>query len=364
VVKTRLNKNKHKMKKRVLFILKRRHDYNQEHYSNEGLATGLYNSATFVKDMLAKKGVPSKLVVVVDNNDIDREVALFNPTHVIIEGLWVVPEKFNVLNQLHPNVKWIVRIHSNTPFLANEGVAFDWIAQYTTKSKVYVATNAKQMNKELKFYVKGRYSSTPEREQNKIIDLPNYYPKVFKSTKRPNSKDEYINVGCFGAIRPLKNHMTQAIAALKFANSINKKLRFHINTGRIEQNGQSVYNNLKAFFNTISDKGHHLVEHEWMPREEFLELCGQMDLGMQVSFSETFNIVAADFISQGVPVISSKEIPWMSRFFTTNPTNSDDISKILSRAYNQYSTNVLFNKSNLKIYSKKSEKIWSNFLVR
>ncbi|MCZ2208041.1 hypothetical protein, partial [Cylindrospermopsis raciborskii] len=71
------------MKKRVLFVLKRRHDYNEEHYSHEGLTTGLYNSATFVKDMLHHEGVSSKLVVVTDNNDIDREVAIFKPTHVI-----------------------------------------------------------------------------------------------------------------------------------------------------------------------------------------------------------------------------------------------------------------------------------------
>jgi len=33
-----------------------------------------------------------------------------------------------------------------------------------------------------------------------------------------------------------------------------------------------------------------------------------MDICMQVSFSETFNIVAADCIASGVPVIVSSEI--------------------------------------------------------
>jgi hypothetical protein len=352
------------MKKRVLFILKRRHDYNQEHYSHEGLTTGLYNSATFVEKMLNNSKVESKLVVVVDNNDIDREVTEFKPTHVIIEGLWVVPEKFDVLKQLHPNVKWIIRVHSNTPFLANEGVAFDWIAQYTKKSSVYVATNAPQMFRELRFYVKNRYSLTPQKEEKNIINLPNYYPETFRVGKRPNTKSDYINVGCFGAIRPLKNHMTQAIAAVKFADSIGKKLRFHINVGRIEQNGQSVYNNLKAFFNTISDRGHELIEHAWMPREEFLQLCRQMDLGMQVSFSETFNIVAADFISQGVPVVGSKEIPWLNTLFTANPNDSDAIARILKRAYSQYAINVRINKFNLTLYSKRSSRIWNSFLFQ
>jgi len=36
-----------------------------------------------------------------------------------------------------------------------------------------------------------------------------------------------------------------------------------------------------------------------------------MDLGMQLSFSESFNIVTADFISQYVPIIVSPTISWM-----------------------------------------------------
>jgi hypothetical protein len=349
------------MKRRILFILKRREDYNQEHYSNEGLTTGLYNSATFVKEMLEKNKVISKLVVVIDNNDIDREVSLFKPTDVIVEGLWVVPEKFQVLNQLHPFVNWIVRIHSNAPFLANEGIAFDWISKYVTIPKVKVATNAKQILNELRFYVKDKYSLTPIKEENNVINLQNYYPEKFKSTKRIDPKLNFVNIGCFGAIRPLKNHMAQAIAAVKFAESINKKLRFHINTGRIEMNGQSIYNNLKSFFNSIKNRGHELIEHPWAPREEFLTLCSVMDIGMQVSFSETFNIVAADFISQGVPVICTNEIPWASRLYTTSPTDTDTIAKILKRTYSQYRLNVALNKSNLLKYSKNSKNQWLKY---
>jgi hypothetical protein len=37
---------------KVLFILKRRHDYNSEKHINVNLSTGLYNSASFMNDML------------------------------------------------------------------------------------------------------------------------------------------------------------------------------------------------------------------------------------------------------------------------------------------------------------------------
>ena len=84
---------------RVLFILKRRQDYDGYKHSQIGLSTGLYNSALYMSDMLNNNRIESKVVVVVDNNSIDKEVHLFKPTHVIIETLWVVPEKFEILNK-------------------------------------------------------------------------------------------------------------------------------------------------------------------------------------------------------------------------------------------------------------------------
>jgi hypothetical protein len=39
----------------------------------------------------------SNIVVVLDNNEIDKYVTKYKPTHVIIEALWVVPTKFHIL---------------------------------------------------------------------------------------------------------------------------------------------------------------------------------------------------------------------------------------------------------------------------
>jgi len=99
-------------------------------------------------------GVEASLVEVVDNNCIDREVHKYKPTHVFIEALWVVPEKFDVLIPLHPTVQWNVRLHSNTPFIANEGSAMDWITKYGLLQKKYkqfhIAVNSEKMGNELK----------------------------------------------------------------------------------------------------------------------------------------------------------------------------------------------------------------------
>lgn len=324
------------------------------------MSTGLYNSASFMHDMLLESGVNSEMTVVLDNNCIDREVTKHKPTHVIIEALWVVPSKFSVLCKLHPNVNWIIRLHSETPFLANEGMAFDWIGDYSSFDNVIIAANAPRALVEVREFIKTKSKLCDKCLERKVIYLPNYYPQEYKF-KFFKYEKEYIDISCFGAIRPLKNHVIQALAAIKFAEKIGKKLRFHINTGRVEQKGDSVLNNLKGIFGHLTETGHQLVNHSWTPREEFINICRRMDIGMQVSFSETFNIVAADLVTQGVPVVGSNELPWINKLFSTDATSTNKIYKKLLLTYKFPLFNNVTNQYLLHRYTNKTKKIWVNY---
>jgi hypothetical protein len=350
---------------KVLFILKRRGDYNSEKHQNLNLSTGLYNSASFMCDMLNHSKIESKISVVVDNNSIDREVTNFKPTHVIIEALWVVPSKFMVLTKLHPKVKWIIRLHSEVPFLSNEGMAFDWIGDYFAFDNVFIGVNAPRALKEIRQFILSKYAPFINHGEvnNKIVYLPNFYPQEYAHKKFDKNKN-HIDISCFGAIRPLKNHVVQAMGALKFAEMVGKKLHFHINTGRVEQKGDSILNNLQAIFAHLYGSGHRLINHGWAPREEFIKICANMDIGMQVSFSETFNIVAADLISQGVPIIGSREIPWVNPLFSASVTDSDDIAKKLLRTYNFPKVNYISHQYLLKGYTNKTIKHWLKFIKK
>ena len=130
---------------KALFIVKRKEGFSGASGYSQEMRSGLFNSAKFVSNMLDRLGLDSKVVDVVDNNCINREVCLYRPTHVFIEALWVVPSKIEQLAKLHPDVKWIIRIHSNTPFIANEGVAIDWILGYLAidSPNVIIAPNSK-----------------------------------------------------------------------------------------------------------------------------------------------------------------------------------------------------------------------------
>ena len=337
---------------KLLFILKRREDYSAVLHNNVGLSTGLYNSAKFMDLMMKDMGFESELEVAIDNNCIDGLVTKHKPTHVIIEALWVVPSKFSVLQQLHPDVTWIIRLHSEMPFMAGEGMAMDWISEYAKFKNVLVACNAPRMAKEIALLI----------GEDKTIYLPNFYPQEYK-TKIFNRDKEYVDVACFGAIRPLKNQLTQAFAALEFAERIGKKLRFHVNAGRIEMNGDPVKNNLRNLFEQLVDTGHQLVNHQWTPREGFLELCAEMDIGLQCSFSETFNIVGADLISQGVPFVGSKEVPWSTFLFNAEPTDSSEIADKLLMAYYLPQLNVKLNQRKMTKYTNKTKKIWYKYFA-
>lgn len=349
------------MHHRILFIVKRREDYSDHcSYSKQGVSTGLWNSARLVVEMLVKHKIEAKLVEVIDNNCIDKEVSQYKPTHVIIEALWVVPEKFSILTKLHPTVKWNVRMHSELPFIANEGIAMKWLLDYLSYDKVSISCNSLRFLDEMRFLVRERFHYNERDVESKVWYTPNYYmPPNLNVTKAiPLLHRDYINVGCFGAIRPLKNQLAQAVAALKFARLIGKKLYFHINIGRIETKGDPVLHNLEALFCKLADEGHKLIKHMWCPHSEFLNIIKDMDVGLQVSFTETFNIVSADIVACGVPLVASSEVRWASSLFMADPTDTDDIAENLSNALRFECVNLYLNRKRLKTYSKDAASAW------
>jgi len=152
--------------------------------------------------------------------------------------------------------------------------------------------------------------------------------------------------------------LIQAVAAIDYADTYGKKLKFHINVKRIEGKGEPVLKNIRELFK--NNPRHELIEYSWLTHDEFIDVVQSMDLGMQVSFTETFNIVTADFVNNNIPVVVSKEIPWVSRLFHANPSKVDSIVRRMRLALLYPHTRV-FNKLGLWWYSLKSERIWTKY---
>ena len=356
---------------RVLFICKKRSKF-------YGPSFGLINSCKFIVNALRCEGIHAKVVVVNDNNDIDRVVHEYNPTHVFVEALWVVPEKFKELLGLHPKVQWYVRIHSKIPFLANEGIAMHWLREYDKISRwfsnFHIAANSKETCNSFfraysipVFYFPNIYH--PDRcdddddcdDDNGHDHDDNEYSENNDEGQGPTKPESpIIDIGCFGAIRPFKNQLNQAFAAITFGNQRGKIINFHINFDRCEQGGGPVLKNLDYAF---KDTKHNLIYHPWMLHREFVELVKTMDLGLQVSFSETFDIVAADFAWNYVPVVGSPEVFWLDKKYITDPNSMESMVDRLCFAYDGIKNNKQkVNRKSLEKYNNDATEVWLNSL--
>lgn len=339
---------------RILFLLKNQL-ISGGGYSAPGRSSGLYHSARFVCEMLANElGHTCKLVVVLDNNAIDREVAQFRPDVCVIEALWVIPEKFQKLHRLHPNVTWVVRNHSAFPFLAQEGIAVDWLLRYSDFTNVIVSCNDIRTQEELQLLTD---LHTGGKE---VLYLPNYYPTQFHPRKYHFSGQRTLDVGCFGAVRPLKNQLIQAVAAIQYATCTDKRLRFHINATRSEGGGDPVLKNLRRLFDLTPR--HELIEHPWMSRRDFIRTLRSLDVGMQCSYTETFNIVTADAVMNDVPVVVSPEIEWVAPQFQADPNDSADMARALHRALRPVHGHRRPNRDRLVHFSREAVVHWAEAL--
>jgi hypothetical protein len=347
--------------KKVLFILKRRTPYYDIESNTYTTSSGLANSARFVVDMLVASGVSTVIEEVTDNNDIDRVVTKHRPTHVVIEALWVVPEKFTILHKLHPTVQWIVRYHSEISFLSQEGIAMEWTFGYMNQPKVSIALNSDRTHRDMVALVSTAMPMMqPQELAHRVLYLPNYYPTQINDSPYRLKHKSVIDVGCFGAIRPLKNQLPQAVAAITFAETHELGLRFHINGDRVQQKGDTVLKNIRKLFEALPPWRFQLIEHPWLSHESFIKLVRQMDIGLQVSFTETFNIVSADMVSNGIPVVTSNEIVWVAPQFQSATTDVADIVAKMENALKWKRFGKIFspNENGLRKYSGAAKTAW------
>lgn len=337
---------------RIQFVLKRNLNYNFQHYCRR--SSGLWNSTRFIVEALSARGVHAEIVEVHDGNDIDREVMRFDPDVVVIEALWMTPAKAKELLSLrrHQGRIWTIHMHSGLPFLAQEGISMDWLNAYP-KLGVGVIANSPET------YEAFRAVLDPDF----VYYLPNVYIPKFRDPIRKRSNARRFDIGCFGAIRPMKNQLAQAIAAIRFSEEHGRSCHFHINGSRIEVGGQPVLKNLVQLFEAHPE--HKLIQHDWMEPEVFIDrLHEHIDIGMQVSLTETFNVVSADYVTAGLPLVASTEVPWCSSLSQVSGGREDEVGEIvrlLDRAW-KYRLLIRWNQTLLSNASAEAQDAWYYWL--
>lgn len=71
---------------------------------------------------------------------------------------------------------------------------------------------------------------------------------------------------------------------------------------------------------------------QWDQQRDYLRLIGQrVDVGLQASFSESFNYVALDHLGLGIPVVGSPAIRYLPREWQASPDDPSSIALTLAR---------------------------------
>lgn len=317
----------------ILFIEKINHRFKR--MTNTRQASGL---SVCINQIMG--ALPSSNKAEVDTIDhVDLAIQRYRPKKVVVEALWMSEEECKILRRKFPKIRFYVHVHSNVPFLVAEGMAFHRLVEMDRVGFKIIFNS---------------YSASSAWSGS--LFLPNVYEVPFLDVlDKGHSSD--LNIICGGSVREMKNQAIQALAAIKYADLKGKKLSFHMNMGRSE-GGSNVQSSIKAIFHKYPK--HTLVNVPWSEHKGFIEYLRDMDLGMQVSMTESFNLVTADYLAAGLPVVVSREIDWCGEWSKCDIGNIDQMVSLIDLNINDKST-IHLNRKLLKEYSENSVTKWRQF---
>ncbi len=251
-----------------------------------------------------------------------REHLKKNPTttHAILEAPWVSAAEMAKLLASHPTVHFVVRAHSQIGFLQVEPGAIQIIRDLLILQEGTLNFTLASNSQKLATFLEKVYTGH-------CLYLPNLYDleRVHRKRDKDHSDRHIVRVSSFGALRLMKNHTTAAAAALEIAERRRANLEFWVSVNR-EEHGKGVLQSLRNMFADVHWA--KLVEHPWEEWPRFRRTIAHMDLCLQVSFSETFNIVTADAAAEHVPSVTSSAIEWVPNHWHADPDDVESIARV------------------------------------
>ncbi len=240
-------------------------------------------------------------------------------SHVVTSAPWIPADHWQRLTAEHPNITFAVNCHSNVGFLQADANGVrrlrDGLELERGTWNFHVAGNSRKFCDWIRAayrapcsYLTNLYYLEPER----------HYPRT------PFSGGT-LRVGAFGATRPLKNLMSAAGAALEIAGRRNAPLEFWVSAGRAE-GGLGIMDAVRAMMAGLPHV--RLVENGWQTWPRFRETVRHMHLLLQPSYTESFNMVTADGVAEGVASVVSDAIDWAPRAWKAGFDHVDEIARV------------------------------------
>jgi hypothetical protein len=241
-------------------------------------------------------------------------------THVVISAPWIPLVQLNRLVLRFPHIQWVVNCHSNVGFLQADSNGVALLRQYIDYQRG--SLNFKVAGNSRKFvqWLREAYGIDAQY-------LPNlYYLDNTVSTNTPVYRGGTLKIGCFGATRPQKNLMSAAGAALILRDWLKVDVELWLSAGRTEGGGNTILNAIRAMLE--NKPGLKIVYNTWASWPKFRECVSTMNLLLQPSYTESFNMVTADGIAEGVPSVVSEAIDWVPEHWKANIDDVLDIATV------------------------------------
>lgn len=280
---------------------------------------GLGVSALNTSKVLALHGVDSEVWPVMQAGDLTARLRQSPATHVVIAAPWIPSADLQGLLAAFPATRFAVNCHSNVGFLQADTSGVKLMRESMEiemgSSRFHVAGNS------IKFcrWVNAAYSAP-------CTWLPNLYYLENAPPPTPSFSGGTLRIGTFGAIRPLKNFMSAAGASLSIARGLKANLELWISAGRTEGGGDTVLNSVHALLDGLP--GVSLVHSGWQSWPKFRQVAGHMHLLVQPSYTESFNMVTADGVAEGVPSVVSDAIDWAPEHWKAKSDDVLDIARV------------------------------------
>jgi hypothetical protein len=296
-------------------------DYNARYHGPHVSHTGLAISALNTAKVLRANGVNAVVRPVKDTKGIEYWIEKEQPTNVVINALWFPTADLQALVNLRTDIQFVLLIHSNISFLQVEPLGVGLM-----RAALDLSTTALG-NFRVAFNSLPAALGIGDAYGNVVRYLPNlYFLDGMTNTNLPKWAGGTIRIGAFGALRALKNPTTSAAAALSIARNLGTDLEFHINTGRDDMGGQSVL--VKAVESFVQGiPGVTLVKDNWSAWTGFRKLVRHMHLLLAPSYTESFCMVVADGIAEGIASVVGTAIPWTPDKWQSDPDSVDEVMK-------------------------------------
>ncbi|HVV47334.1 MAG TPA: hypothetical protein VHC72_19120, partial [Bryobacteraceae bacterium] len=259
--------------------------------SHIGLGVTALNAAMSLRDA----GIRADVWPLVSAADLRARLRQSAASHVVISAPWIRTQELAQICAEFQETQFAVTCHSNLGFLQADPGAVRLVREglllRRTTWNFRIAANSRRLSNWI-----GAAYGIP------CAYLPNFYYLDRPHPQRRRYSGGTLRIGAFGATRALKNLLTAAGAALEIANAEGADLEFWMSSGRSESAGAVI----DAVRQMLCGMPHvRLVENGWQTWPEFRHTVRHMHLLLQPSYTESFNVVTADGVAEGVPSVVS-----------------------------------------------------------